>query len=111
MVSPSSNEPLFLYLAMSCYAVSEVLVVERNRKQCSVYYVNHILTGAKLLYLLIEKLAYALLIVSRKFRPYFESHHVTVLTDQPLRRMLEKYRSLGRMMKWAIELAPYGISY
>jgi len=33
--------------------------------------------------LLGEKFAYALLIASRKLRPYFESHHVIVLTDQP----------------------------
>jgi len=31
MVSLSSNEPLLLYLAMSAYAISAVLVVERSR--------------------------------------------------------------------------------
>ena len=111
MVSPSSNEPLLLYLVVSDYTVSAVLVAERNRQQHPVCYVSHVLTGAELRYLLVEKFAYALLIASHKLRPYFESHHVTVLTDQPLRSTLEKYECSGRMIKWAIELAPYGISY
>jgi len=36
---------------------------------------------------------------------------VTVLTDQPLRNTLERYGTFERMIKWAIELASYGINY
>ena len=86
-------------------------MAEQSRQQYPVYYISHVLTGLESRYLLIEKFAYALLIASRKLRPYFESHLVTVLTDQPLRSALKKYGSSGRMVKWAIELAPYGISY
>ena len=111
MVSPNPKEPLLLYLAVSDYAVSAVLVADRGRQQCPVYYVNHMLTGPETRYLPVEKFAYALLIASRKLRPYFESHPITVLTDQPLRSTLESYGASGRMVKWAIELAPYGIKY
>ena len=38
MVSPSSKEPLLLYLPMSDYAVSAILVVERNGQQHPLYY-------------------------------------------------------------------------
>jgi len=55
MVSPSLNEPLLLYMLVSDYAVSAVLVVERNRQQHPVYYVGHVLTGAESQYPLIEK--------------------------------------------------------
>ena len=91
MVSLNLREPLLLYLAVSDYAVSVVLVVERDRHQHPVYYISHVLTGPESRYLLIEKFAYALLIASRKLRPYFESHHIILLTDQPLRSTLEKY--------------------
>jgi len=111
MVSPNLKEPLLLYLAVSECTVSVGLVVERNRQQYLVYYVSHVLTGPKSRYLLIEKFDYALLIASRKLRPYFEWHPITVLTDQPLQSTLEKYGSSGRMVKWAVELAPYGLSY
>jgi len=111
MVSPNLKELLLLYLAVFDCAVSAVLVAERNRQQYSVYYISHVLTRSKSRYLLVEKFAYALLIASRKLRPYLESHPITVLTDQPLRSTLEKYRSSGRMVKWAVELAPYGINY
>jgi len=93
------------------YAVSAVLVVKRDRQQHLVYYVSHVLTGPELRYFLVEKFAYALLIASCKLRPYFKSHHITILTDQPLWSTLEKYGNSGRMVKWAIELAPYEISY
>ena len=36
---------------------------------------------------------------------------MTGLSDQPLRNTLERYGSSGRIIKWAIELSPYGISY
>ena len=69
MVSPSSNEPLSMYLAVSDYPVSAVLVVEKNLQQHPVYYVGHVLTRAELRYSLIEKFVYALLITSQKLRP------------------------------------------
>jgi len=84
MVSPSLNELLLLYLAVSDYAVSAALVVERDRQQHLVYYLRYVLTEVVWRCLLIEKFTYALLVASRKLLPYFESHHITVLIDQPL---------------------------
>jgi len=95
MVSPNLREPLLLCLAVFDYAVSAVLVVERDRQQHPVYYVSHVLTGPESQYLFVEKFAYALLIASRKLRPYFESHHITVLTDQPLGVTLENMEIRG----------------
>ena len=77
-----------LYLAVSEHAVSAVLVAERAREQVPVYYISHALAGAEVNYPLIEKFAYALVMASRKLRPYFEAHKILVLTDQPLRSVL-----------------------
>jgi len=58
MLSPSQDEPLLLYLAVSDHALSAVLLTERAQQQHLVYYVSHVLTRAELRYLLIEKFAY-----------------------------------------------------
>ena len=56
-------------------------------------------------YPFIEKFAYALVMASRKLRPYFEAHKILVLTDQPLRNVLQKLDALGRLLKWPVELS------
>ncbi|KAL0328103.1 UNVERIFIED_CONTAM: hypothetical protein Scaly_2242900 [Sesamum calycinum] len=56
--------------------------------------------GAEKNYLLIEKYALALIVIARKLRPYFQSHAITMLTDQPLKQVLTKPDALGRLGKW-----------
>ncbi|XP_031282899.1 putative disease resistance protein RGA3 [Pistacia vera] len=41
-----------------------------------------------------ERLAYALLITSRKLRPYFPAHTIHVMTNYPLRQVLQKPEAL-----------------
>jgi len=50
-----------------------------------VYYTSQALYGAKERYLPMEKLAFALVTVARKLKPYFQAHTVVILTDKPLR--------------------------
>ena len=54
-----------------------------------------------------EQTTLALKSVAQKLRPYFQSHQVTVLTNQPLRSILHKPNLSERMLKWAIELSEY----
>ncbi|KAK9911093.1 hypothetical protein M0R45_035016 [Rubus argutus] len=49
--------------------------------------------------------------VSRRLRPYFQAHNITVLTDQPLRLVLQRPETSGRLTKWAIELSEFDILY
>ncbi|KAL2513249.1 Uncharacterized protein Adt_18849 [Abeliophyllum distichum] len=58
-----------------------------------------------------EKLALSLIIASRKLRPYFQSHSIEVLTNLPLRQILQKLDTSGWLMKWSIELSQFDISY
>ncbi|XP_077246030.1 uncharacterized protein LOC143885869 [Tasmannia lanceolata] len=46
---------------------------------------------------------------TRKLRPYFQAHPVTVLTDQPPRKILQKFKTSGRLINWAIELGEFDI--
>ena len=68
---PVNHEQLYLYLAVSENAISAALVREEDRVQKPVYYVSKRLTGAERNYPKLEKLAYCLVIASRKLRPYF----------------------------------------
>ncbi|KAK8940807.1 hypothetical protein KSP39_PZI010809 [Platanthera zijinensis] len=109
--SPRAGEMLFLYLGVGPEAVSSVLVCEESRRQFPVYYVSHILKDAKARYPILEKLALALVMSARRLRPYFQAHSIQVVTDQPLKSVLEKPEHSGRLAKWAIELSEFEISY
>jgi hypothetical protein len=56
-------------------------------------------------------MALALVIASRKLRPYFQSHSIKVLTGVPLCKILTDFEASGRLLKWALELSEYDISY
>ena len=59
----------------------------------------------------LEKLALALMVASRKLRPYFHAHSIEVLTNYPLRQMLQKSEALGKLFKWAIELGQFEVNF
>ena len=58
-----------------------------------------------------EKLAFALVTVARKLKPYFQAHTIIVLTDQPLKRAMSSPEAAGRMALWVIELSEFDIQY
>ena len=58
-----------------------------------------------------EKLAFALVTVARKLKPYFQAHIVVVLTDKPLQRAMSKPEAAGQMALWAIELCKFNVQY
>ncbi|XP_052185223.1 uncharacterized protein LOC127796857 [Diospyros lotus] len=92
-------------------AVSSVLIREEDKVQTLVYYMSKRLVKVEIHYTPTEKLAYALVISARKLRPYFEAHHIIVLSSQPLRHVLGKPDLSGRMLKWAVELSAFDIDY
>ncbi|XP_062075487.1 uncharacterized protein LOC133779553 [Humulus lupulus] len=86
---PEKGEKLYLYLAVSEHAVSAALVKGEKKHQRPVYYISKRLADAENRYPEIEKLAYALVVASRKLRPYFHAHAIEVLTNSPLRQPSE----------------------
>ena len=56
-----------------------------------------------------EKLAFALVTATLKFKPYFQAHIIIVLTDRPLRRAISSPEAAGPMALWAIELNEFDI--
>ncbi|CAA0829416.1 Unknown protein, partial [Striga hermonthica] len=108
---PKPEEMLFLYLGVSESAISAVLIREEGLMQSPIYYVSKALHDAELRYPPMEKLTFALVMAARKLRPYFQEHSVTVRTSYPLRQILHRPDTSGRMVKWDIELGQFDIHY
>ncbi|XP_027158086.1 uncharacterized protein LOC113759712 [Coffea eugenioides] len=111
LTSPAHGEILFIYLAVGEEAISAVLVREEGKIQKPVYYVSRALQGAEPRYASIERYVLALVHTARKLRSYFQAHPVVVMTDQPLKQILSKPDASGRMVRWAVELSEYDLSY
>ena len=58
-----------------------------------------------------EKLALALMVFSRKLRSYFHAYPIKVLTNYPLRQVLQKPKASGKLLKWAIELGQFKVRF
>uniref|UniRef100_A0A2N9HCB2 Reverse transcriptase domain-containing protein n=1 Tax=Fagus sylvatica TaxID=28930 RepID=A0A2N9HCB2_FAGSY len=112
LLSPSKQgEELYLYLAVSPTAISSALVREENRWQLPVYYTSRALREVEERYPPMEKLAFALVIMARKLRPYFQAHTIIVLTNHPLRKAMNKPDAAGRLIQWSVELSEFDIDY
>ena len=100
LAKPKEAEVLYLYFAIFAKAVASVLVKEDEGKiQRTLYYISKVLHGAKMRYLNLEKMIYALVISTQRLRPYFQAHSVSVLSNQPLRAALQWPDTSGRIAK------------
>ena len=111
LVSPIEEELLTLYLVVSDFSTSAILVKDKDRVHHLVYYCSQALRGAKERYPRMEKLILALVTAARKIRPYFQAHTIEVPTEYPMKQVLHKPETSGRLMKWAIELSEFDIRY
>ncbi|KAK3003068.1 hypothetical protein RJ639_018812 [Escallonia herrerae] len=110
-LKPVTGEDLFLYLSISEVTVSTVLIREEEGKQRPVYYISKVLQDVETRYPRIDKVALALVTSARKLRPYFQSHTIVVLTDQPLGKVLQNPDASGRLVNWLVELGEFDIKY
>ncbi|KAJ4813319.1 Pol-polyprotein [Rhynchospora pubera] len=108
---PTKGQTLYLYVATSETAVSAALIRIEENQQKPVYFVSRILRDAEIRYPPVEKVAFAVMIASRKLKLYFQAHPIKVLTDMPLRKALGQLDVAGRMLKWAVELSEYDVSF
>jgi ribonuclease HI len=108
---PTEWEILYLYLTVSPSAVSSALVREDSGIQKPVYFTSKALHGAEERYPRIKKLAFALVISARRLRPYFQAHAIRVLTEYPMKKVLQKPDLSGRLVNWAMELGQFDIEF
>ncbi|CAL1384138.1 unnamed protein product [Linum trigynum] len=113
MTAPKAKEVLYLYIAVSHVAVSAVLVSRepQTNEEKPVYYVSRTMVGHETRYAPIEKAALAVVMAANKLRPYFQAHSVVVLTNLPLRTVLGSMDVAGRLVKWAVQLSEFDVSY
>jgi hypothetical protein len=94
-----------------------VIVVERTEEgkelpvQRPVYYLSEVLTLSKQNYPQYQKVAYGVYMAARKLKHYFEEHPITVVSTTPLSEIIGCKDAIGRVAKWAIELAAHTIQY
>jgi hypothetical protein len=111
---PEPKSPLLLYLSASNLAVSVVLVQEKKEgklKQIPVYFSSEALSGSKLFYSKLEKIAYAVVMAARKLRHYFEGHRIRVITNQPLNYLFANKEASTRIIKWGAKLSEYMVDF
>ena len=108
---PIEEEKLYLYLAIFEEVVSAALVREEEKVQWLVYYVSKRLLDTETRYPELEKLALALMVTSKKLRSYFHTQPIEILTNYPLRQVLQKLEASSRLLKRAIELGQFEVNF
>jgi hypothetical protein len=69
-----------------------------------VYFASEALSGSKLFYSELEKIAYAVIMAARKLRHYFEGHRIRVIINQLLNDLFTNKEASAQIIKWAAEL-------
>ena len=90
LTRPKKGKVLFLYITTFEEAIGTILTVERDDEQRLLYYISKVLHGVEVRYQRIEKLAYVVVLASRRLKHYFRAHPVIIRMDQPIVRF---YRS------------------
>ncbi|KAI5349970.1 hypothetical protein L3X38_002861 [Prunus dulcis] len=77
-----------MYLVVSNSIFSSALIPEELGAEHLVFYTSKALIDAKTRYPKLEKLILALIVFTRKLRPYYQAHRVIAMIDFPLRSIL-----------------------
>ena len=85
--------------------MSTTLIRKEDKTQFPVYYVSQAFQGVEAKYPWVEKITFALTVASRKLRPYFQANPILVMTDQPIKKSMNKPKTAWRMIQWAIEFS------
>jgi hypothetical protein len=59
----------------------------------------------------LEKIAYAVVMATRKLRHYFEGHRIRVITNQLLNDLFTNKEASTQIIKWGAELSEYTVDF
>ena len=108
---PEASDTLSLYIAVTSWAVSSVLIREDRGEQKPIFYISKRISEPETRYPTLEKMALAVVTSARKLRPYYQSHTIEILSNQPLRTVMQNTNQSGRLTKWTMELSEHDIVY
>ncbi|XP_075670446.1 uncharacterized protein LOC142640258 [Castanea sativa] len=111
MSRPKEDEVLFAYIVVATYAINLVLVLVDSGVQGPVYYMSKLLHEAEICYLPLEKVILAVMHATYKLPHYFQSHTIVVLTQLPLKLLLQSVDYTRRIVKWGTILGAFDIKY
>jgi len=70
---------------------------------------SKVLQGPEVRYQAIEKATLTIVFSARRLHHYFQSFTVIVMTNLPIRKVLQKPDVAGRMVRWAVELSEFDL--
>ena len=91
--------------------MSLVLIRDDNGLQRPIYYMSKSLHEAEVRYLPLEKAILAIVLATWKLPHYFQAHMVVVLTQLPLKSILQTADYIGRIAIWNMILGAFDIKY
>jgi ribonuclease HI len=84
---------------------------EGKHKQIPLYFTSEALSGSKIFYSELVKIAYAVIMAAMKLRHYFEGHSIRVITNQPLNDLFANREASTQIIKWGAELSEYVVDF
>ena len=111
MSSPKADEVLYAYIAVAPHVMSLVLIRDDNGLQRPIYYMSKSLHEAEVKYLPLEKAILAVVHATRKLPHYFQAHKMVVLTQLPLKFVLQTADYIGMIAIWNTILGAFDIKY